>query len=290
MDGSAVTRSMLFDDQGEAWEAHSRRLAEVLQSSIVGEELAAYAVRNLGFVAVSESERAVRIRLRPAVVSPIAFAALIYWMHDQQKDRFVVSLLDGEWSHEVVGTRDEAVTTLMRRVGPRTHDRDGDFLQKPRPLHSLPRSSPLRAMLNIWSETEGRYDRERLHPLLEKALDGRFVLVQSQAGSSNLMIKDIGSGLRNPAGHWLSRSIGLRVEDQPDYAYGKWVAGSYRNVISSGEPDLGDVDAVLSFPQQARQSFRYRRLLLPFKGEDDSAMLLGATLADPEINLRVKIS
>src|SRR6185503_13052196 len=109
---------------------------------------------------------------------------------------------------------------------------------------SLSQVSPLRAMLDIWTDSKGIFDAERLHPLLEKALDGRFVMAEVTPGSSNLLIKNIGSGLRKPAQHWLARSIGLRVEDQPDYAYGKWVARSYRNVINSGQPDFGDVDAV----------------------------------------------
>ena len=279
---------VLFDDRGEAWDAGSTRLAEALQSSIMGEELANYTVRNLGFVAVSEDDRAARIRVRPTVVSPVAFSALLYWLHDSAKDRYVLSFLEDEWSHEVVGARDELVRRLMQRVGGRAPDREGDFLHRQRPLHQLSESSPLRAMLNIWSDCNGKYDLERIHPLLEKALDGRFVLVEAPPGNSNLMIRDIGSGLRKPAGQWLARSIGLRVEDQPDYAYGRWVARSYRNVIDRGQPDLGDVDAVISWPQQSRQSFRYKRLLLPFKREDNSAVLLGATLADPTINLRVK--
>lgn len=280
----------LFDDRGESWEGGSLRLADALQASIIGDELTNYAVRNLGFVAVSETESMARIRLRASIVSPVAFSALLYWLHDRVKDRFVLSFLESEWSHEVLGTRDEVVHRLMQRISARTNDREGDFLQAPRPLQSLPASSPLRAVLNIWSETEGVYDRARLHPLLESALDGRFVLIEARTGASNLLIKDIGSGLRKPAQHWLARSIGLRVEDQPDYAYGKWVARSYRDVINSGEPDLGDVDAVISWPQASRQSFRYRRLLLPFRTADNSAMLLGATLADPSINLRVKVS
>jgi hypothetical protein len=279
---------VLFDDRGETWDAGSPRLAKALQASIASEELTAYAVRNLGFVAVNEEPRSVRIRLRPAVVSPIALSALIYWLHDHHKHRFVLSSLDRNWSHEVVGERDEVVRRLMHGIANRVPDREGDFLQRQRPLHQLPRSSPLRAMLNIWSDCNGKYDLERLRPLLEKALEGRFVLVEAPFGASNLVIKDIGSGLRKPAGQWLARSIGLRVEDQPDYAYGRWVARSYRSVIDSGEPDLRDVDAVISWPQQSRQSFRYRRLLLPFKTADNSAVLLGATLVDPSINLRVK--
>jgi hypothetical protein len=281
---------VLFDDRGEAWDVGSTRLAEALQSSITGEELANYAVRNLGFVAVSEDDRAARIRLRPAVVSPIALSALLYWLHDHDKDRFVLSSLDGQWSHEVVGARDEVVRKLTQRIGGRAPDREGDFLQQQRPLHQLSQSSPLRAMLDIWSDCNGKYDLERLRPLLEKALEGRFVLVEAAPSASNLFIKEIGSGLRKPAGQWLARSIGLRVEDQPDYAYGKWVARAYRHVIDSGEPDLGDVDAVISWPQQSRQSFRYKRLLLPFRREDNSAVLLGASLADPSIDLRVKAS
>ncbi len=141
----------------------------------------------------------------------------------------------------------------------------------------------------MWHASGGKFDRERLAPLLERALNGRFVLVEAPPDSPSLVIKDIGSGLRKPAHHWLSRSIGNRVEDQPDYAYGKWVAGSYRDVLTQGRsPTCGNVDAVISFPQEARQSFRYRRLLLPFIGDGKPDIMLCASLVDPDINLRVK--
>jgi hypothetical protein len=288
MDGSAAMRCVLLDDRGESWEAGSSRLADTLQSSIRGDALVDYAVRNLGFVAVSESDSAARIRLRPAVVSPIAFSALVYWLHDNPRRRLVLSFLDDDWSHEVVGGCNEAVRKLLARVKPDTQERHGDFLDKSLPLHDLPASSPLRAALTVWSDCSGRYDRERLHPLMERALKGRFVLVESAEGASNLTIKDIGCGLTKPAEYWLSRSIGLRVEDQPDCAFGEWVAQSYRRVFSTGQPDLGDVDAIIRWPQQGRKNFRYRRLLLPFRADDGSALLLGATLVDQGINLRVK--
>jgi hypothetical protein len=283
-----VIECQLFDDRGQTWEGGSLRLAEALESSIAGDELTNYAVRNLGYVAVSETETMARIRMRPSIVSPVAFSALLYWLHDRPKDRFVISFLESEWSHEVLGGRDDVIRRLLQRIEARSNEREGDFLQVPRPLHLLSGSSPLRAMLSIWSDSGGKYDRERLHPLLEKALDGRFVVAEAKEGRSELVIKDIGSGLRKPAQHWLSRSIGLRVEDQPDYAYGKWVAGSYRDVLRKREPDLGDVDAVIAFPQAARQSFRYRRLLLPFVGDGTSNIVLCTSLVDPDINLRVK--
>jgi hypothetical protein len=281
-------RSVIFDDQGEVWDAKSRRLARDLHASIQGDELTDYVVRNLGFVAAKEMGGSLRISLRPAVVSPIAFTALLYWLHDRTADRVLVSFCDREWTHEMMRSRDEAVRKLMGRVDFDQGAREGDFLQEDLPLDSLPDTSPLRDVLNMWHASGGKFDRERLAPILERALNGRFVLAEAASDRPSLLIKDIGSGLRRPAHHWLSRSIGLRIEDQPDYAYGKWVAHAYRAVLNRGEPDLGDVDAVIRFPQETRQSFRYRRLLLPFTDDGGSGIVLCASLVDPDINLRVK--
>ena len=159
-------------------------------------------------------------------------------------ERVLISCLDGEWSHELVASREEAVRRLLARAKLDPVDREGDFLNKPRPLHDLPPASPLRAMLDAWSECSGKYDRERLHRLLNEALHGRYMLVEPMAQSPGLLVKEIGTGFNNHAVRWLSRIRGLRVEDQPDYAYGQWIASLYREVLQSRAPSLHDVDAV----------------------------------------------
>ena len=60
-----------------------------------------------GFVAAKELNGSLRISLRPAVVSPIAFSALLYWLHDRAADRVLMSFCDRDWSHEM--------TALARR-------------------------------------------------------------------------------------------------------------------------------------------------------------------------------
>ncbi len=90
------------------------------------------------------------------------------------------------------------------------------------------------------------------------------------------------------AGYWLGRTVGHRVEDQPDYAYGKWLAEVYGKVVATRAPSLDDVDAVITWPQQPRISYRYRRLVMPFESKRDSTLLLSATVIDPAIDLRVK--
>ena len=281
-------RSVLIDDRGEMWDAGSRRLADDLQASITGEELTDFAIRNMGFVGVAGANGSVRVSLRPAVVSPIAFAALLYWLNDRVVDRVLLSLFDRSWSHEIKASREDAVRALLARVTFGSDSRAGDFLQQDLPLHALPARCPLQGVLAVWSEASGKFDGERVLPMLENVLNGRFVLVEASTSSPALVIKDVGPGLAKPAEYWLARSIGNRVEDQPDYAYGKWIAGLYRQVLNNGAPSLSDVDAVISWPQHSRERFRYRRLVVPFDGGRNSTVLLGASLSDPGINLRVK--
>jgi hypothetical protein len=283
-----MLRTILFDDQGEMWDANSPHLAESLHASLYGEDLLKYVVRNLGFVAVTENSGSLRLRLRPSIVSQTALSGLLYWLHDQTIERVMISLLDGDWSHELVRTREGVVRRLLAHVKVNLEDRRGDFLNRPRPLHALERSSPLRGLLDAWADCNGKYDAERLRPVIEKAVNGRFVLVEASPSAPGLFIKDVGGGLTNTGKYWLSRSIGLRVEDQPDYAYGKWVAEPYRQVLNTGEPNLEDVDAVITWPGNPRRSYRYRRLVVPFNSAPDSTLLLGVTLVDPNIDLRVK--
>ena len=283
-----MMQTYLFDDKGELWDGRSRELAEALDASLPSEELRKYVVRNLGFIAVMENSGSLRLQLRPAVVSQRALSGLLYWMHDRAVERVLISCLDGEWSHELVASREEAVRRLLARAKLDPVDREGDFLNKPRPLHDLPPASPLRAMLDAWSACSGKYDRERLHRLLNEALHGRYMLVEPMAQSPGLLVKEIGTGFNNHAVRWLSQIRGLRVEDQPDYAYGQWIAGLYREVLQSRAPSLHDVDAVIRWPHQPRVSYRYQRLMVPFEAESRSTLVLGATVLDDAIDLRVK--
>jgi hypothetical protein len=278
-----MLQTYLFDDKGELWDGRSRELADALDASLPSDDLRKYVVRNLGFIAVTENSGSVRLQLRPAVVSQMALSGLLYWMHDRTVERVLISCLDGEWSHELVASREEAVRRLLARAKLDPIDREGDFLNKPRPLHDLPPTSPLRAMLDAWSECSGKYDRERLHRLLDEALQ-----VEPMAQSPGLLVKEIGTGFNNHATRWLSRIKGLRVEDQPDYAYGQWIASLYREVLQSRAPSLHDVDAVIRWPHQPRVSYRYQRLMVPFEAESRSTLVLGATVLDNAIDLRVK--
>jgi hypothetical protein len=102
-------QNIVFDDSGEMWDAKSYRLVEMLQASLYGEELLNYAVKNLGFVVVNDSKGSLRIRVRPSVVSPMAFSGFLYWLLDRSVERVLLSILDKTgWTHEMFGDKQDA--------------------------------------------------------------------------------------------------------------------------------------------------------------------------------------
>jgi len=108
---------MIFDDKGVAWNANSPRLADALHSSIRGEALADYVVRNLGFVAAETTNASARIRIRPAIVSQGALIALCHWLHDCTYDRILISSFEENWSHRLVQSRADVLAHLVRDRG-----------------------------------------------------------------------------------------------------------------------------------------------------------------------------
>ena len=281
-------RTLVFDDTGEIWDAASRSLGEALHASLSGDELLRYVVRNLGFVTATEGDSSVRLRLRPAVVSPIALSALLYWLHDRPIERVMLSFLDGTWSHELVRSCEEAMRRLMERVGFDAADREGDFLNKEQSLDNLPAESPFRAILQAWSDCGGTYDAERIRPVMQKALNGRFVLFEAQPGSAVRLRQGGGEGFR-PGWRILAYPHKrLRVEDQPDYAYGKWVAQLYRERLKTRNPVLDNVDAVVTCSAAAAHELPISAPGRPVRSGRQLNHGSGRDGYDPDISLRIK--
>jgi hypothetical protein len=281
-------KTFLFDDQGEMWDAASHKLASTLCASIGGAELTNYAVRNLGYVSVSESNGSVRVRLRPAAVSPIAFSALCYYLVDSKPERIVLSRLDQDWSHEFIG-RDVSVLRRLVDAVPVSHaDRAGDFVSQVKSVDGIAPSNPLSALLKAWREVGKPLNYESIARLLDQGMSGRYVMVQTGETNSDVFLRAVGPGFLSYDDDWRARARGLRVEDQPDYFYGRWVAQAYRDTTSLGEPRLEDVDAIVTTPRIGRSRVRYTRLIVPIKLHSGAECLLGASLIDDDINLRVK--
>jgi hypothetical protein len=97
--------TLIIDDGGRFTDAASSGLRSELHAWTLGDRFTDYAIRNLGFIELVTQPRAVRIKLRPAVTSPTAFAALMYWLADHPTPRVMLSHHVDDWRHEVIGDR-----------------------------------------------------------------------------------------------------------------------------------------------------------------------------------------
>jgi hypothetical protein len=280
---------VLIDDQGTFWDSSSPKLQAALETSLTGKDLAEYCVKNLGYVAAKPGDSSHQVWLRPSHVAPTALAAALYWLGDQKSARLGVSYyVDKQWAHEIHGSNDMALKGIIARVNSAQAQRQDAVRTRRRAPQGLPASHPLRYSLEQWRASFGRSSGDQLEDAKRHAVNGRYILLHAPSSSPRIIIKEVGPGMPAGAKHWLSRAVGMRIEDQPDTVYGRLCADIYRHVKDRAQPILDDVDAFVEWPGLGRQRRRYQRLILPFqaKGGDVYVYLLGTSLEDPRIDLR----
>jgi hypothetical protein len=285
--------SWLIDDRGNLQDPLSTRLRIELNATHLAQEFADYVLRNLGFICLQDQNNATHLKFRPSVVSPVAFAALMYWLADRKPQRIMLSTFEGTWAHQVIGSHSLAIPKLAKLIEAAQNQRANDLLRRPRTPGSLADHSPLRSLLNAQTRLVEAFNRDQLAAVLHEIdgeTRGRYTLTTSDANMQNMVLQRVGLGHEETANFWLTRAIGHHVKDFPDVALGKWLAETYTSTLQAGTHRLDDVDATIEWPGLARNRYAYQRLLLPLQTGADGHVLLCATLRDPSIDLRIKAS
>jgi hypothetical protein len=276
----------LIDDAGRTWDPQSLELRRSLNAVGLGPFFPEYTIKNIGFVELSRSAHGVSVRLRPAVVSPLAYAQLMFELADVNAERVLLSYFDtGAWRHEIIPTRERAFERITQLAAPHlaAHDDNVRCRDLDPSLLSLP--DMFRRAISYWRWTGGSWRTVKDIGTVCDVVLQRFVLFEC-SGEKGFVFRDFGRQLPPCATAWLARGIGMQVEEQPDAAYGRSCARSYAEAMRSFEPKVDEVDAWVSWPGYGRTRRRYRRLMLPFQQSDDRFGLLSATLEDSSIDLR----
>ena len=284
-------RTLLIDDSGTLSDSLAPKLRADLNAWGLGPDFLDYCIRNLGFVAVAGNSNSVHVKLRPQVVSPIAFAGLMYWLGEHMGKRVMLSIFDGSWSHRMIGSTRDAITDLAKLVGAAQFNRGGDFLARERDPLSLPDANPLRMLVRLQAELSDAYSKGQIGSVLSEAderLRGRYTISTADGNLSNLIMSHVGDGHAQEANFWLKRSIGQRMRDLPDTALGAWTTDAHLEAAKTGTARIDDLDLVIEWPEQGRQRYVYQRLLMPLQTSADAHAVLCATLTDRSIDLRAK--
>lgn len=282
---------VLFDDQGQMWDGGSVALRRGFDTPFSGGEFTSYAVRNLGFVAVDLFGRSCQIRLRPARVSQKALVALVEWLAKRMFDRVSLSWFEyDEWQYAIFPTMRDGLDKLTALIRKAQLPRENDFLARPIGPGDAKRISALAELSARWQELSGPDRYRELEGLLRRAVGSRYVFVQKENSSGRLVFREFGDGLFDHIKPWRVGAVGQPIDQLPDRHYGRWVAESYVRTLASGRPHVDDVDAIVNWPHRGRSRLRYKRLIVPLDLASDQQLLLGGSIVDDAIDLRVSAS
>ena len=277
----------LIDDQGQVWDGSSRQLRHAYDSPYSGGEFSDYAVVNLGFIATNVYGQSAQIRLRPSFTADAAYDALYRWLLNRRFDRIVLTWLESGWQNEMLRSNQAALIRLDDLIEEAKRQRPDEFLSRklegpsqrdPRAMHQL---------FEQWPQLAANLDEHQLRRILEPLIGHRYVVVKGQREAKNLVFSEFGGGIFANYDVWRSVAVGAPIQEQPDRVYGRWVAGAYMEALKSNAPRLDQVDAIVCWPREGRLRMRYQRLIVPIKSADGEIHLLGGSVVDDRIDLRV---
>ena len=263
---SVLRRCLLVDDTGRvrAWsDAHALyRLAE----QDVDFDFPAYAVRNLGYVSVVEVPDSTRIWLRPLLVADATARALFDHMASNPRRRYVISYYAEAWQHAICGSREAAFETLLSLLADQATQRTPDrFMATRRSIQGITaaRHDPLAPLLNLWMDGTAV---DELPDLLQRlGLYDRAMIVERHPTSGRFVFRHSGRGIELYDRAWPAAAVGRPVDDQPDQAYGRWIAAACADIDAHQVPRYELVHASVRGSDGRQRNWRYERLMIPWR-------------------------
>lgn len=275
-----MATQFIFDARGSILPAHS--IADSIGWRGPSGSAIDYAVRNTGAILVAIYGRHCRIELNPKTVSHCAFAGVAQWLMDERFERVGLRQRQGNEIDEILGDSVAAVKRLSEIIRKQS-DKGAAFLSKASYVSQLSAQHPFRDLIDLWRFSSSDHDLAHYDGPLHNLVNARFIIARVEENSS-LVFHDVGPGVQLYSENWHRSTVGLRIQDQPNYEMGVWIAETYRDTIIANKPRLDDVDVIVKRPRQSSKHICYKRVLLPLSGSFRG--VLCATLLDPSINLR----
>jgi hypothetical protein len=241
-------------------------------------------VQRLGFIAVFQSELIARIVMNRKMATDRAVSTLLVWGAEANLSHVVVSYHGRKCSHRVIhgieGLR-RAVLEIFQGKDRNIADR---FLSRRLKPNQVSQHQALGTLHGLWSQGK-QQSVGSLTDFCNDHLKGRFTVLAKQ--NAQWRIASVGGGYTIYPSSYINASVGTALEDDPDPAYGGWLATSYKVIDQDGQPGLEDVDAIIKTPAMGcMRHLRYRRLVVPFESQAGGQLLVTTSVLDASINLR----
>ncbi len=274
-----MVASILVDEGGKAWPANSIALARRLGHVDARVDLATFAVRERGAVHIRSIEDGVRVTLRRGGFSRVTLAGALQTLNDLAPPRIMLVTRSGNETHA------ELFTSVFAFI-----ERAEQLAAEPPIEIKVPRYSVLRGLRNLatppfavtrpivdlWKERRGEFGDEVHRAVVHAGLLNRTILVRQPAQSSRLITEHFGAGIMimHPCESMLT--VGRELSEQPDRAYGAWMAEAYAETSWAKRLRLESVRAFVRRSDGTTLRTRYDRVLMPWRsaGNDVYVMCL----------------
>lgn len=277
----------LIDSQGRVWDPFDDRLLVKLGDPDPDYDLISYAVRNLGFIDVvvgSGAGALTTVRMRELAVTGTALLAVLELIARiavgpvsviSGHERWIERRFDdaaGAVNWLSKGPNAEVLVTGFSDIAvvPQNLERLSN-----RRLNAIEQSDDRLALLfKKWRIASGKFSYDTTQFLVNFGLLDRTALARPGDGTT-LVWHHLGSKLnvyeRDDKG-WHVTLVGRPVDQQSDSNYGAFTQATFKRALSSREPRLDHIDAVIR-NQRGCHRTRYDRLILPWETADGDKII-----------------
>jgi hypothetical protein len=269
-----------LDDRGDVHlQAHSRAI-HVDNSE--DNDLAR--VKESGHVEWRVRRGHVRVRLRPSLVSPAAYARVREWLIGHRPERVLLSyFVDRRWEYEYLRNPGEAarrIRWLVELYG------GGGYCNARRRTISL--SSDLRPKtwghaVDFWREFRENIDPVTVDDNFDWFFAGRWILYACEP-NYGFSVGAFGANHADHVSKWLRAHRGVRITEPSDSVFSQSAARVYQSATVAFEPRTDEVDVITHWTGYGRRRSGFRRLVLPFRSGNQSWVLSGIEM-DPTIEI-----
>ena len=284
---------LLIDDEGRLCEALPEVVEMLLDYPDADFDITAFAIRNLGWIAISQDRHAGRIevKFRSLIVAFGAVSALYQLLSDPV-------WTDIRFEHDLFGWMTETYTdgraasaglhVIVRSVIDFYHHPPYTVMEKsPASLHEedTAASKTLVSVLEFWREHGGRIPDDLTPKLRDIGILTRLVMVEADTSEEAGRFQYIGSAFTMYGDRWPHEAIGSTFLNQPDKVYAARAAESCRKAIASSAPWYAHIDACIAMPEQETRRSRYKVLKTKWQRPCGSRVLMITSVLTTDVDI-----
>ena len=283
---NGIVSTLLIDKHGNVLDAASDTIRARFGITKYSNSVERFLIRNSGYIACRLARDSAVVTFAPINISLQACLSVSRLLNDHSPHRIALAWYKDGWHQEMLTGHRAARARLLRIIFDSRSPNTARYFSRTCQPDGLADDNSLARLLAFWQLRGQKIDVVNDAQALANCTNGRYLAIARNSDDGSIYFSAMGSGWSIYDESWPERTIGQRVEHQPDLAYGKWVAGCYEHALITNKPHVTDNDVFVTAPFSDKpRRVGYQRLTLPITDRHGRPGLLSATRLDPDIQL-----